>query len=159
MEIFLECSSCRRNLESKPDLWDNLEKRICKCCACIGHGNEIIACRRKNCPLHKYIADNDYIILSEAERDVLNGRVVEAYVSEEPHDVEREEYDLNSNVCYKCGMEMNEYVFINSKMTYIPGEDIGQTKSKLKVKICVECYNKFLEGFMRKRDLEEMLIR
>lgn len=142
--MFLQCTNCNRNLENKSCLWFDLEKRICKCCDCIGYEREIISCKRIKCPLHKYI-EFDFIVVTDGEQDSVNNNVGlnEFDVNEtKSESVEECSYDENSNLCYKCHKELFDFVYLNAKLSKIPYKDTEeQIKTKVKLKFCLECWD------------------
>lgn len=141
MEIFCECSSCKRNILTTSSLWADKEKRICVCCECFGHNDEggitdLMKCRRGKCKLYGY-RDHDFI--TDAP-DVSN--IGEDTPEEPPAE---EPYDEMSNKCYGCRKELVfDYYYINAKFSYYTGGkfESPETKSKLKAKFCKTCFEK-----------------
>lgn len=140
--MFRECISCKRNLESKSELWADMERRICVCCDCFGYEKDLIGCKRQKCKLHKHL-DHDYITYEkdmkkiDVEEPVIVNALIKDYSSE------------TSTQCFKCDAELRDFIFINAKFTKIFYDEETQPKDRVKIKVCMKCWeemNKFYKA-------------
>ncbi len=85
--IFLECSICKRNYQSTPEFFSDVDNRICKCCGCVWNcGSDEEKAQSKTLYFNKdfiTLDDPDYLrnerIKKETER-----RKTETNFTEEP---------------------------------------------------------------------------
>lgn len=131
---YLQCTCCKRTLESNSTLWSNIDKRICNCCECMAY-TDITQCRRTNCKYHAHI-DDDFILAEDVK--------VAAPATTPAGE------DFNPDLCIKCQTEPVKESFyqLSGKITHI-NEESRSVINKIQIRFCGKCYAELVK-FIRK---------